>query len=178
MDKNDKKTEIVETPKVPEETVSVKKKLTRKFTWTPARKAAFEKCVAARKNRLQSNTKRDEPKVTELVKKPKLIKYKQEVESSSSEELSSSSSDESIKPMKKKSKQSKKQFKKLKNDLEKIKKQIQKKKRTVRKPKPKPKAIQQVELSSESDSDSESEQEQAAQHTQAYSRNRSAYCFV
>ena len=47
MDKNDKKTEIVETPKVPEETVSVKKKLTRKFTWTPARKAAFEKCVAA-----------------------------------------------------------------------------------------------------------------------------------
>ena len=161
MDKNDKKTEIVETPKVPEETVSVKKKLTRKFTWTPARKAAFEKCVAARKNGLQSKlTKKDEPKVTELVEKPKLLKYKQEVESSSSEELSSSSSDESIKPMKKKSKKSKKQFKKIKSELEKIKKQIQKKKRIVRKPKPKPKPIQQTELSSESDSDSESEQEQ------------------
>jgi hypothetical protein len=179
MDKNDKKTEIVETPKVPEETVSEKKKLTRKFTWTPARKAAFEKCVAARKNGLQSKpTKKDEPKVTESVEKPKLLKYKQEVESSSSDELSSSSSDESIKPMKKKSKKTKKQFKKLKNDLEKIKKQIQKKKRIVRKRKPKPKALQQIEASSESDSDSESEQEQSEQHTQAYSRNRSTYCFV
>jgi hypothetical protein len=35
------------------ETVEKPKKQKRKFEWTPKRKAAFEKCVAARKNRLQ-----------------------------------------------------------------------------------------------------------------------------
>ena len=34
------------------ETVEKPKKQKRKFEWTPKRKAAFEKCVAARKNQI------------------------------------------------------------------------------------------------------------------------------
>ena len=41
----------------PVETVEVKKKPRRKFEWTPKRKAAFEKCVAARKIKFKRNLK-------------------------------------------------------------------------------------------------------------------------
>ena len=41
----------------PVETVEAKKKTKRKFEWTPKRKAAFEKCVAARKNQIQTKPK-------------------------------------------------------------------------------------------------------------------------
>ena len=41
----------------PVETVEDKKKPKRKFEWTPKRKAAFEKCVAARKNKIQTKPK-------------------------------------------------------------------------------------------------------------------------
>ena len=82
------------------ETVEKPKKQKRKFEWTPKRKAAFEKCVAARKNQLQ-------PK--------KQNKKKEEVLSSSSDSsISSSSSEEYKKP---KRKRLKKQFTKLKKDL-------------------------------------------------------------
>jgi hypothetical protein len=82
------------------ETVEKPKKQKRKFEWTPKRKAAFEKCVAARKNQLQ-------PK--------KQNKKKEEVLSSSSDSsISSSSSEEYKKP---KRKGLKKQFTKLKKDL-------------------------------------------------------------
>ena len=48
------------------ETVLNKQK--RKFTWTPARKAAFEKCVAARKNSVVKKVvPLAEPSVTEEV---------------------------------------------------------------------------------------------------------------
>ena len=55
MDNTDKKTDKETVAVLPEETVSGKKKYTRKFTWTPARKAAFEKCIAARKTGAKLN---------------------------------------------------------------------------------------------------------------------------
>jgi hypothetical protein len=82
----------------PVETVEVKKKPKRKFEWTPKRKAAFEKCVAARKNQIQT--------------KPKNSKMEQSTSSDS--DLSSSSSEEYRKP---KRRGLKKQFHKLKKDL-------------------------------------------------------------
>ena len=82
----------------PVETVEAKKKSKRKFEWTPKRKAAFEKCVAARKNQIQT--------------KPKNSKMKQSTSSDS--DLSSSSSEEYRKP---KRRGLKKQFHKLKKDL-------------------------------------------------------------
>ena len=92
------------------ETVEKPKKQKRKFEWTPKRKAAFEKCVAARKNQLQ-------PK--------KQNKKKEEVSSSSDSSISSSSSEEYKKP---KRKGLKKQFTKLKKDLlYSMKKQLKKK---------------------------------------------------
>ena len=82
----------------PVETVEVKKKPKRKFEWKPKRKAAFEKCVAARKNQIQT--------------KPKNSKMDQSTSSDS--DLSSSSSEEYRKP---KRRGLKKQFHKLKKDL-------------------------------------------------------------
>ena len=92
------------------ETVEKPKKQKRKFEWTPKRKAAFEKCVAARKKQLQ-------PK--------KQNKKKEEVSSSSDSSISSSSSEEYKKP---KRKGLQKQFTKLKKDLlYSMKKQLKKK---------------------------------------------------
>ena len=45
-----KDTEVVETVEKP-------KKAKRKFEWTPKRKAAFEKCVAARKSQIEPKQK-------------------------------------------------------------------------------------------------------------------------
>ena len=80
------------------ETVEDTKKPKRKFEWTPKRKAAFEKCVAARKNQMQTKTKNS----------------KMDQSSSSDSDLSSSSSEEYRKP---KRRGLKKQFHKLKKDL-------------------------------------------------------------
>ena len=97
--KNDSK---LSTSKATEsvETVEKPKKQKRKFEWTPKRKAAFEKCVAARKNQIQ----------------PKLKTIKEEDDSSVSSANSSlsSSSEEYKKP---KRKGLKKQFYRLKKDL-------------------------------------------------------------
>jgi hypothetical protein len=82
----------------PVETVEAKKKIKRKFEWTPKRKAAFEKCVAARKNQIQT--------------KPKISKH--DSSSLSDSDLCSSSSEEYRKP---KRRGLKKQFHKLKKDL-------------------------------------------------------------
>jgi hypothetical protein len=39
-----------------------KEKQKRIFKWTPARKAAFDKCVAARKKVIENKTKMEDPK--------------------------------------------------------------------------------------------------------------------
>ena len=101
MDKNvenDNKTDNSLPESKPSETVEAKKKTKRKFEWTPKRKAAFEKCIAARKNQIQT--------------KPKHSKV--EESSSSDSDLSSTSSEEYRKP---KRRGLKKQFHKLKKDL-------------------------------------------------------------
>jgi hypothetical protein len=90
------------------ETVEKPKKQKRKFEWTPKRKAAFEKCVAARKNQIQQ------------VQLPVQSKHKQKnrktySSSSSDTSVSSSSSDEEYNRPKRKG--IKKQFYKLKKDL-------------------------------------------------------------
>ena len=95
--KNESKVSTSNTPVVVE-TAEKPKKQKRKFEWTPKRKAAFEKCVAARKNQIQT--------------KPKNSKMDQSTSSDS--DLSSSSSEEYRKP---KRRGLKKQFHKLKKDL-------------------------------------------------------------
>jgi len=140
MDNNDKKTDKDAVAVLPEETVSGKKKYTRKFTWTPARKAAFEKCIAARKTGAKPESKpesKPEPEPEPEIKKPKLKRQKEVIyESSSSEDELSSSSSESIQPTSKKHKSSKtkKQFLRLNKELENIKRAINK-----TKPRAKPK---------------------------------------
>ena len=125
---------------LPEETVSGKKKYTRKFTWTPARKAAFEKCIAARKTGAKPESKpesKPEPEPEPEIKKPKLKRQKEVIyESSSSEDELSSSSSDSIQPNPKKreSNKTKKQFLRLNKELENIKRAINK-----TKPRAKPK---------------------------------------
>ena len=84
------------------ETVEKPKKQKRKFEWTPKRKAAFEKCVAARKNQI-------EPK-----QKLKTIKEDDDSSISSADSSLSSSSEEYRKPRRK---GLKKQFYRLKKDL-------------------------------------------------------------
>ena len=84
------------------ETVEKPKKQKRKFEWTPKRKAAFEKCVAARKSQI-------EPK-----QKLKTIKEDDDSSISSADSSLSSSSEEYRKPRRK---GLKKQFYRLKKDL-------------------------------------------------------------
>ena len=138
MDNNDKKTDKEAVAVLPEETVSGKKKYTRKFTWTPARKAAFEKCIAARKTGAKPESKpesKPEPEPEPEIKTPKLKRQKEVIyESSSSEDELSSSSSESIQPTpkKRKSNKTKKQFLRLNKELENI-------KRTINKTKPRAK---------------------------------------
>jgi hypothetical protein len=140
MDNNDKKTDKDAVAVLPEETVSGKKKYTRKFTWTPARKAAFEKCIAARKTGAKPESKpesKPEPEPEPEIKKPKLKRQKEVIyESSSSEDELSSSSSDSIQPnpKKRKSNKTKKQFLRLNKELENIKRAINK-----TKPRAKPK---------------------------------------
>ena len=65
MNNDDKKTDKETVAVLPEETVSGNKRYTRQFTWTPARKAAFEKCIAARKTGAKTESKpesKPEPK--------------------------------------------------------------------------------------------------------------------
>ena len=99
---NDNKTDSkLSTSKAVEsvETVEKTKKQKRKFEWTPKRKAAFEKCVAARKTQLQ----------------PKLKTIKEDDSSVSSVDSSLSSSSEEYKKPKRKG--LKKQFYRLKKDI-------------------------------------------------------------
>ena len=95
------------------ETVEKPKKQKRKFEWTPKRKAAFEKCVAARKSQI-------EPK-----QKLKNIKEDDDSSVSTADSSLSSSSEEYKKPRRK---GIKKQFYRLKKDLiYNMKKQLKKK---------------------------------------------------
>jgi len=95
------------------ETVEKPKKQKRKFEWTPKRKAAFEKCVAARKCQI-------EPK-----QKLKTIKEEDDSSVSTADSSLSSSSEEYKKPRRK---GLKKQFYRLKKDLiYNMKKQLKKK---------------------------------------------------
>ena len=87
-----KDTEVVETVEKP-------KKAARKFEWTPKRKAAFKKCVAARKNQIQP--------------KRKIVKEDDSSDSSVNSSLSSSS-EEYKKPRRKGLKN---QFYRLNKDL-------------------------------------------------------------
>ena len=87
--KNDTKLSTSNTSVVAE-TVEKPKKQKRKFEWTPKRKAAFEKCVAARKS--------------QIVPKQKLNSIKEEEEDSSvstADSSLSSSSEEYKKPRRK-----------------------------------------------------------------------------
>jgi hypothetical protein len=84
------------------ETVEKPKKQKRKFEWTPKRKAAFEKCVEARKSQI-------EPK-----QKLKAIKEEDDSSVSTADSSLSSSSEEYNKPRRK---GLKKQFYRLKKDL-------------------------------------------------------------
>ena len=94
------------------ETVEKPKKQKRKFEWTPKRKEAFEKCVAARKNQIQ--VPKEKPKNRKIYSS-----------SSSDTSVSSSSSEEYKRP---KRNGIKKQFHKLKKDLiYNMKKSLQKK---------------------------------------------------
>ena len=146
MDNNDKKTDKQSEALQPE-TVSVKKKLTRKFSWTPARKAAFDKCIAARKKGLKPKSPEVKPEVKpqpepepELMK-PKLKRQREVIdESSSSDDELSTSSAESIKPpvKKRKSTKTKKQFLKLTQELQQLKRAINNTKPKT-KPRTKPK---------------------------------------
>ena len=123
----------------------MKKKLTRKFSWTPARKAAFEKCIAARKKGLKPKLPEAKPEAKpqpdsepELMK-PKLKRQREVIEeSSSSDDELSASSVESIKvPVKKrKSAKPKKQLLKLTQELQQIKRAIN---NTIPKTKPRAK---------------------------------------
>jgi hypothetical protein len=107
--KNVSKLPISKTTEVTE-TVEKPKKTKRKFEWTPKRKAAFEKCVAARKNQIQP--------------KRKTVRAEDSSDSSVTSSLSSSS-EEYKKP---KRKGLKKQFYRLKKDLiYNMKKQLKKK---------------------------------------------------
>jgi hypothetical protein len=90
------------------ETVEKPKKQKRKFEWTPKRKAAFEKCVAARKNQIQQVQ-------LPVQSKTKQKNRKMYSSSSSDTSVSSSSSDEEYNRPKRKG--IKKQFYKLKKDL-------------------------------------------------------------
>ena len=146
MDNDDKKTDK-QSEALPPETVSVKKKLSRKFSWTPARKAAFEKCIAARKKGLKPKSTEAKAEVKpqpqskpapELMK-PKLKRQREVIdESSSSDDELSTSSAESIKaPVKKrKSTKTKKQFLKLSQELQQLKRAIN---NTIPKTKPRTK---------------------------------------
>jgi len=114
--KNDTKVSTSNRTEVAE-TVEKPKKQKRKFEWTPKRKAAFEKCVAARKSQI-------EPKA-----KLKSIKEEKEEDDDSSVSTAnsslSSSSEEYRKPRRK---GLKKQFYRLKKDLiYNMKKQLKKK---------------------------------------------------
>ena len=99
--KNDTKVSTSKSNEVAE-TVEKPKKQKRKFEWTPKRKAAFEKCVAARKSQI-------EPKA-------KLKPIKEEDDSSvfTANSSLSSSSEEYKNPRRK---GLKKQFYRLKKDL-------------------------------------------------------------
>jgi len=140
MDNNDNKTDKETVAVLPEETVSGKKKNTRKFTWTPARKAAFEKCIAARKTGAKTESKPEskpepKPESEPETKKPQLKRQKAVIyETSSSEDELSSSSSESIQPTPKKYKSNKTttQFLRINKELENI-------KRTINKTKPRAK---------------------------------------
>ena len=113
MDNLDKKTDKEAVAVLPEETVSGKKKYTRKLTWTPARKAAFDKCIAAQKTGAKTESKPEskpepKPEPEPEIKKPQLKRQKEVIyESSSSEDELSSSSSESIQPTPKKYKSNK-----------------------------------------------------------------------
>jgi hypothetical protein len=102
-------TEVAKTVKKP-------KKQKRKFEWTPKRKAAFEKCVAARKSQI-------EPKA-----KLKSIKEEKDEDDSSISTADSSLNSSSEEYKKPRRKGLKKQFYRLKKDLVyNMKKQLKKK---------------------------------------------------
>ena len=86
------------------ETVEKPKKQKRKFEWTPKRKEAFEKCVAARKNQIKAP----------IIQPKQKIRKTYSTSSSDSSVSSSSSEEKYIKP---KRKGLKKQLYKLKRDL-------------------------------------------------------------
>ena len=122
---------VVPIPIIENQTVSVTKKK-RKFTWTPARRAAFEKCVAARKN-TKSNKQVVEstiPKAPITIPPPQ--KEEQSICSSSDNQDSSSdslstSSEESIiikQPKHKKRSLKKSNYPNYKKQFTKLSKQI------------------------------------------------------
>lgn len=93
------------------ETVSTQKtKTKRRFNWTPAKRAAFEKCIAARKQKLANKDKKLDPQ-TQLQEQPEIISThtnskkkhhkKRKYDSSSDSDSTSSSSSISIPPIRK-----------------------------------------------------------------------------
>ena len=127
MDKDDNNTEKNEE-KVNDQTVLPKKK--RKFSWTPARKAAFEKCIAARKKQVgtKTETKSEVEKKPELeptpvkpkVKKPPVVESSSsDSDSDLSEDTSSSRSSTPPRPprYRRKRKQLQKQFSRMREEL-------------------------------------------------------------
>ena len=89
------------------ETVSNQKpKTKRRFNWTPAKRAAFEKCIAARKQKLSNkeiitDKKPEPPPKIDSPKPTKKHKKRKYVSSSDSESTASSSSSISLPPIRK-----------------------------------------------------------------------------
>ena len=89
------------------ETVSTQKtKTKRRFNWTPAKRAAFEKCIAARKQKLSNkeitaDKKPEPPPKIDSPKPTKKHKKRKYVSSSDSESTASSSSSISLPPIRK-----------------------------------------------------------------------------
>jgi len=154
-------TEVVETVEKP-------KKQKRKFEWTPKRKAAFEKCVAARKSQIEP--------------KPKLKTIKEEEDDSSVSTANSSLSSSSEEYKKPKRKGLKKQFYRLKKDLiYNMKKQLKKKNvydDDLDYPDYIPAYYSHPPPSSRGTQQLQQQQEQQEQQEEKQTSNKPRYCFL
>ena len=139
-------------PNISNQTVLPKQKQKRKFSWTPARKAAFEKCIAARKKQLGSKVEKSQPKVDNSSPqplppppppKPTPETSKESSDSDSDSDALSSSSSEATPPPKRKVTKKKtitkrklhKQFQRMKEELSAdMKKHLRKVKRERQRP--------------------------------------------
>jgi len=94
-----------------------KEKRKRKFTWTPKRRAAFEKCVAARRNKSVDNVSEPEKKKVIITKYESSSSNESESDSDTNSTVSSEKPPVKLKKSKSKSKSKHKKNKEYKNDF-------------------------------------------------------------